>query len=236
MIDTHAHLEEILCDTRGEVSKIVLAASDFESSQTNLKLANNYDYLFPSIGIHPQSPFEKIDELESLIDKKVVAIGECGLDFSQDDYDEKGQLVIFRKQIELAKKYKLPLIIHARKAVDETVNVLNEYKDIRGVFHCYAGGNKRIKKVVNLGKNWFFGIDGNITYEVGLEDVVKNIQKDRLILETDCPYLTPIPFRGQENKPAYIKYVYQKVANIWEMSLEKTEKIVDENAHKLFEF
>ena len=236
MIDTHAHLEKILCDTRGEVSKIILAASDFESSQANLKLANNYDYLFPSIGIHPQSPFEKISALESLINKKVVAIGECGLDFSQDNYNEKQQILVFRKQIEIAKKYKLPLIIHARKAVDETVAVLNEYKGIKGVFHCYAGGNKRIKKVVNLGENWFFGIDGNLTYEVGFEDVVKNIPKDRLILETDCPYLTPIPFRGKENKPAYIKYVYQKVANIWGVSFEKTEKTIDKNARKLFEF
>jgi len=234
MIDTHAHLEEILCDTRGGVEHIILAAADLKTSKNNLKLAKKYDYLYPAIGIHPQSPSEKMENLEKIITKDVIAIGECGLDYSDDNYDEKKQIINFRKQIELAKKYKLPLIIHARKAVDEVIEILKKYKNISGVFHCYAGGNKRIKKVIELGQNWYFGIDGNLTYEDGLVDVVKNIPKDRLILETDCPYLTPIPFRGQENKPAYVKYVYQKLAEIWEMSFEETEKIVDGNARKLF--
>lgn len=234
MIDTHAHLEEILCDTRGEVDQIILASSDFESSKSNIELALKYNFLRPAIGIHPQSPFENINKLEDLMNKKVIAIGECGLDFSSDEYNEKEQINNFRKQIEIAHKYKLPLIIHARKAVDETIEILKEFKDLSGVFHCYAGGNKRIKKVLDLGENWYFGIDGNLTYEDGLVDVVKNIPKDRLVLETDCPYLTPIPFRGQKNKPEYIKYIYQKVAEIWGMSFEETEKIVDENARRLF--
>ncbi len=232
MIDTHAHLDKILCDTRGEVDKIILASSDFESSKYNLKLAQKHDFLLPAIGIHPQSPVGGIDELENLMDKNIVAIGECGLDYSDENYDKETQLVIFKKQIELAQKYKLPLIIHARKAVDETIEVLKEYKNITGVFHCYAGGVKRIKKVIDL--NFNFGIDGNLTYEDGLVSVVKNIPKDRLVLETDCPYLTPLPFRGQENKPAYIKYIYQKVSEIWETSFSDTEKIVDGNAKRLF--
>ncbi len=232
MIDTHAHLDQILCDTRGVVDKIILAAADLETSKNNLELAKKYDFLYPVIGIHPQSPVEKIEVLEKLISKNVVAIGECGLDFSKENYDEKIQRDIFKFQIELAQKYKLPLIIHARKAVDEVIEILKEYKNITGVFHCYAGGIKRIKKVVELG--FYFGIDGNLTYEDGLIGVVKNIPKNRLVLETDCPYLTPIPFRGQENKPAYVKYIYQKVAEIWEMSFKETEKIVDGNARKLF--
>jgi TatD DNase family protein len=148
------------------------------------------------------------------------------------EYDQKSQEICFRKQIELAQKYKLPLIVHARKAVDEVVEILKEYKNISGVFHCYAGGKKRIQKIIDL--NFYFGIDGNLTYEDGLVDVVRNIPKDRLILETDCPYLTPIPFRGQENKPAYVKYIYEKVAEIWEMSFVETEKMIDENAKRLF--
>ena len=232
MIDTHAHLEQTLCDTRGEVDKIILAAADLETSKNNLKLAKKYDFLYPTIGIHPQSPVEKIEVLEKLISKNIVAIGECGLDFSEENYDEKIQRDIFKYQIELAQKYKLPLIIHARKAVDEVIEILKDYKNITGVFHCYAGGIKRIKKVIELG--FYFGIDGNLTYEDGLVGVVNNIPKDKLILETDCPYLTPLPFRGQENKPAYIKYIYQKLADIWGMSFESTEKIVDDNAKKLF--
>lgn len=232
MIDTHAHLDEILCDTIGEVDKVILASSDFESAHKNTILAQKYDFLYPAIGIHPQSPVDGVDKLEKLIDKNIVAIGECGLDYSDENYDKETQIVVFRKQIELAQKYKLPLIIHARKAVDEAIEVLKEYKNITGVFHCYAGGVKRIKKVVDL--NFYFGIDGNLTYEDGLVSVVKNIPKERLVLETDCPYLTPIPFRGQENKPAYIKYIYKKVAEIWEMSFDEMEKIVDRNARKLF--
>ncbi|HPD45007.1 MAG TPA: TatD family hydrolase, partial [Candidatus Woesebacteria bacterium] len=141
---------------------------------------------------------------------------------------------LFKTQIELAKKYNLPLIIHARKAVDETIEILKNYSSLRGVFHCYAGGRKRIKNILALGDNWYFGIDGNLTYEIGLEQVVLNIAKDRLILETDCPWLAPVPHRGEENKPAYVKYVYQKVAEIWQMSFEETEKIIDGNAKKLF--
>lgn len=233
MIDTHAHLEEILCDTRGEVDKIILASSDIDSAKRNLELAKKHKFLKPAVGIHPQSPTYRVGELEKLINKKVVAIGECGLDFSEK-YDEKKQRKLFEKQIKLAKKYKLPLIIHARKAVDETIEMLKSYKNLTGVFHCYAGGNKRIKKVMELGNDWYFGIDGNLTYEVGLVEVVRNIPKDRLILETDCPYLAPVPFRGQKNKPAYIKYIYQKTAEIWGMGFEVTEKIIDSNARKLF--
>lgn len=232
MIDTHAHLDEILCDTRGEVSKIILAASDLKDSKNNLKLAQNYDYLYPSIGIHPQSPsLKEAEELEEIITKDVVAIGECGLEFI-GDYNRKKQEICFIKQIKLAQKYKIPLIVHARKAVDETIEILKEYKNTSGVFHCYAGGVKRINKIVDLG--FYFGIDGNLTYEDGLVEVVKKIPKNRLILETDCPYLTPVPYRGQENKPAYVKYTYEKLAEIWEMSFEEAEKIIDENAKRLF--
>lgn len=231
MIDTHAHLDQILCDTKGEVSQIILAASDVDDSENNLKLAKKYDFLLPAIGIHPQSPSVEVKKLEKLITKKVIAIGECGLEFI-GDYDQKNQEICFRKQIELAQKYKIPLIVHARKAVDEAVEILKEYKNISGVFHCYAGGKKRIQKIIDLG--FYFGIDGNLTYEDGLVDVVKNIPKDKLILETDCPYLTPIPFKGEENKPAYVKYIYEKVAEIWGMNFTDTEKIIDANAKKLF--
>jgi TatD DNase family protein len=126
------------------------------------------------------------------------------------------------------------LIVHNREANNETLEILGEYKNLRGVIHCYSGGKKRIKRFLELPGMWYFGIDGNLTYEIGLEEVVKNIPKDRLVLETDCPYLTPVPFRGQKNCPEYVKYVYQKVSEIWQMSFEETEKIIDNNAKKLF--
>ena len=234
MIDTHAHLER-LCDIDEGIDNIILAASTVEDSKNNLLLGKKYpEKLLTSIGIHPQESDDSPAELKKLVEenyKKIVAIGECGLDFSSD-YDKERQTIVFRTQIELAQKYKLPLIIHARKAVDEVVEILKEYKNLTGVFHCYAGGIKRIKKIIDLG--FYFGIDGNLTYEEGLVDVVKNIPNDRLILETDSPYLTPEPFRGQKNNPNNVIYVYKKVAEIWGLSFEETEKIVDGNAKKLF--
>jgi TatD DNase family protein len=116
--------------------------------------------------------------------------------------------------------------------MDETIEILKSYKNLRGVIHCYTGGIKRIK---NVPENFYFGIDGNVTYEDGLAKVVKNIPKNRLVLETDSPYLAPIPFRGQENRPEYVKYVYQKMAEIWGMNFTETEKIIDANARKLFQ-
>jgi TatD DNase family protein len=233
MIDTHAHLEQILCDTRGEVDQIILAAANLKTSKKNLELIKDNIFLHAAVGIHPQESDNSPVELEKIVEEnfeKIVAIGECGLDFSGEI--DKNQESVFRKQIELAQTYDKPLIIHARKAVDEVVEILKEYKNIKGVFHCYAGGKKRIQKVMSLG--FYFGIDGNLTYEVGLEDVVRNIPRNRILLETDCPYLTPIPFRWEENKPAYIKYTYQKLAEIWEIDLKETEKIIDANAKKLF--
>jgi TatD DNase family protein len=236
MIDTHAHLDT-LCDIDRGVDKIILAASGMKDSKNNLILGEKYpEKLLASLGIHPMENQDSPAELEKLVDenyKKIVAIGECGLDFSSD-FDKEKQIIVFKKQVELAQKYKLPLIIHARKAVDETVEILKEYKNLSGVFHCYAGGNKRIKKIIDLGENWYFGIDGNLTYEDGLVEIVKNIPKDRLILETDCPYLTPVPFRGEINSPKNVEYVYKKVAEIWGMSFEETEKIIDANAKILF--
>jgi len=239
MIDTHAHLEGRLCDIDKGIDKIILAAATIETSKNNLILGKKYpDKLLVSVGIHPQEANNSPAELKKIVEKnykKIVAIGECGLEF-MGDYDREKQEFVFKKQIELAQKYKLPLIIHARKAVDEVIEILKEYKNLSGVFHCYAGGNKRIKKVIDLGENWYFGIDGNLTYEVGLVDVVKNIPKNRLLLETDCPYLTPVPFRGEENKPEYVKYIYEKVAEIWGVNFTETEKIIDGNARRLFNF
>jgi len=235
MIDTHAHLEDTLCDIDKGINKIILAASNVTDSKNNLILGEKYpEKLLVSVGIHPMESQDSPIELEKLLEEnreKIIAIGECGLDFS-DEFDKNRQIEVFKKQIELAQKYKLPLIIHARKAVDEVVEILKEYKNLTGVFHCYAGGIKRIKKINDLG--FYFGIDGNLTYEIGLEEVVKNIPKDRLILETDSPYLTPVPFRSEINSPKNVEYIYKKVAEIWGLSFGETEKIIDKNAKKLF--
>lgn len=236
MIDTHAHLESTFCDISRVVGlrAVILSGSSIENSKNNLLLAQKYPLLHPAVGIHPQEIGDDINLLEALAkNPNIIAIGECGLEFV-DEVDKKKQELYFRKQIEVAQKYNKPLIIHARKAMDEVIKILNEYKDLRGVIHCYSGGKKRVKKVLALSGDWLFGFDGNITYEVGLSEVVKSIPRDRILAETDSPALTPLPYRGQENKPAYVKYVYQKIADIWDINFEETEEIIDGNANRLF--
>ena len=245
MIDTHAHIDSTLCDvSRVEGLKaVILSGASLETSKNNLLLAKKYPRLYPAVGIHPQEIADDINLLEELAKyANVIAIGECGLEFL-GNFDKEKQEKVFRKQIELAQKYDKPLIIHARKAMDETIQILSEYKKLRGVIHCYSGGKKRVKKILETLEpptqssgepKWYFGFDGNITYEVGLEEVVKSIPRDRILAETDSPLLTPEPFRGQENKPTYVKYVYQKIADIWRESFEETEKILDANARRLF--
>ena len=238
MIDTHAHLSSRFSEEikiKG-LDYVVLAASCLQDSQDNLELSKINKKLLPAIGIHPQEINNSFDTLEKMFDDRVVAIGECGLEFTNEvsEPDQKKQIKLFRKQIVMSQNVNRPLIVHSRQASDETLEILREYNNLRGVIHCYSGGKKRIKKFLELLGEWYFGIDGNLTYEVGLEEVVKNIPKDRLILETDSPYLTPVPYRGEKNCPEYIKYVYQKVSEIWEMSLEVTEKIIDDNAKRLF--
>ncbi|MFA6249965.1 MAG: TatD family hydrolase [Candidatus Shapirobacteria bacterium] len=257
MIDTHAHLSKRFCPAAAGLSlaqgvKIILAASNLADSRENVELAKqNIGQFWASVGVHPQctdpentTPIEKqLEELRILIDgdknKNVVAIGETGLDFSPPPPDESErspveQERLFRGQVELAQKNNLPLIIHARKAADEVIKILAEYKHLKGVFHCYAGGKKRIKKVLDLGQGWYFGIDGNLTYEVGLSEVVAAIPKDRLLAETDSPFLAPLPYRGQTNKPEYVEFIYKKIAKIWTMGFEETEEIIDKNAANLF--
>lgn len=225
MIDTHSH---VATNIEG-LDWVVLSGSNLEDSKQNIELAKNNKKLLPAIGVHPQE-IGNIEELENLMCDEVVAIGECGLDFSAD-HDKKQQEIMFRAQICLALKYKKPLIIHSRKAMDETIDILKSYKNLSGVIHCYTGGTKRIK---NIPENFYFGIDGNITYEDGLAEVVKNIPKDRLILETDSPFLTPVPHRGETNYPEYVRFIYQKVAEIWGISPKVAEKIIDDNARRLF--
>lgn len=229
MIDTHSH---VATNIEG-LEFVVLSGSTLEDSKNNVLLAKNNPKLKASVGIHPQEISNNIDDLEKLITDDVVAIGECGLEFT-DNVDKDKQILYFKKQIELSLKHNKALIVHSRDASIETLEILKSYQNLRGVIHCYTGGKKRIKQYLELGENWYFGIDGNITYEDGLVEVVKNIPKDRLVLETDSPFLTPIPLRGEENSPQNIKYIYQKVADIWGLSIEETEKIIDGNAKKLF--
>jgi TatD DNase family protein len=242
MIDTHAHLTSRFGRKKGDIDGleyVILAASSINDSKENITLAKSDKRLLPSVGIHPQEINKETDaqisSLEELLKKhkEIVAVGECGLELV-GEVDKNLQIKFFEKQIELSLKYDKAIIVHSRKATEETLEVLKKYQNLRGVIHCYSGGKKKIKNFLELGENWFFGIDGNVTYESGLIEVVKNIPKDRLVLETDSPFLAPTPHRGEENKPAWIKNIYEKVVEIWGEEFKKTEKIIDDNAKRLF--
>ena len=171
--------------------------------------------------------------------KGIVAIGECGLDYSpappnEKDRSKKEQMFLFKKQIELALKAKLPINVHSRKASSDTLKILNKYakRGLRGVWHCYSGGKKRISQVDKSA--FYFGVDGNLTYDVGLQNVFKQIPIEKILLETDCPFLAPEPHRGSHNEPAHIKIIAEYLAKIKGVSFEEIAKITTETAHKLF--
>jgi len=194
----------------------------------------------------------------------IIAVGETGLDDSEppprhnspDGEKVSGQVgeanrlldeqkELFNGQLSLAAKYDLPVVIHARGLVDEVINIISDFENCKlkienspllrgGVFHCYAGGKKRIAKVLDLPGRWYFGIDGNVTYDQGLQNVVAEIPHDRLVLETDSPWLTPQPHRGEVNTPAYLPLIVDQVAEIWQTTSAKVAEITVGNTQSLF--
>ncbi|OGV89932.1 hypothetical protein A2Z41_00670, partial [Microgenomates group bacterium RBG_19FT_COMBO_39_10] len=215
LIDTHAHLNfphyrddldgVIKRSIENGVRKIVCVSSSLKDSIKAIEIAKKYPGLvYAAVGIHPHqtdfqeklSPEEQIKELKELAkNNQVVAIGECGLDFSpapptEKDRSEKEQIFLFKKQIEIALALDLPILVHARKALPQVLEILHSFKDKpSGIFHCYSGGKSDIKKVEGLG--FYFGLDGNLTYDLGLQNVVKEIPLEKILLETDCPFLSP---------------------------------------------
>ncbi len=272
MIDTHAHLnlpkylsriDEVIDNCRqAGLTGVVVASADLEESKKAIELAKKYpDFLYGMVGIHPQNTNPKsefliskqIQMLKILIEenrKYIVAVGETGLDDSEPPPGEEKrsleeQKKLFIGQLELAVKYNLPVVIHARGLVDEVIEIISEFENCKlkiensprlrgGVFHCYAGGKKRISKILDLPGEWYFGIDGNITYDQGLQNVVAEIPRDRLVLETDSPWLTPEPHRGETNTPAYLPLIAAQVGEIWDTGVDEVGQITTANTQKLF--
>lgn len=249
-------IEEIVKKSKeAGVTGIIVASADLEGSKIAIGLAQKYPgYLFASVGIHPQKTDsenkmtieEQLTELGHLLSTdhrpspvgSIVAIGETGLDFSEpppgeEKRSQEDQDALFEGQIKLAQEHSLPLIIHARQAVDEVIERLSlpEHRQIRGVFHCYAGGKKRIEKILGLPGEWYFGFDGNLTYDEGLQSLIPLIPPERLLIETDSPFLTPVPHRGEINRPAFLPLIQQKINEI--LGKDLTAQIV-QNSQKLF--
>lgn len=249
LFDTHVHLNDpsyydykkIIADALKEnVNKMVVIGYDLNSSKRAVEIAKEYPFIYASIGIHPSESlldYEKdLIELEKLICDKVVSIGEIGLDYHYDNIDKVRQKDLFIKQLNLANKHKLPIVIHSRDACNDTYTILKEYKECykKGIMHCYSYSKEMAKEFIKL--DFLLGIGGVVTYKNAkeLKEVVKDIDLKYLVLETDAPYLSPTPFRGKQNEPQYIKYVASELANIKEISIDEVENTTYKNACDFF--
>lgn len=247
IIDTHMHIFDERYENKEEtikealkngVEKMIAVGFDKESSLKALELSKKYDFIYLSIGLHPSEVLKENDKDLSWIHEivktdKVIAIGEIGLDYYWDKSFKDEQKEFFKKQIEIAKLYKLPIIVHCRDAIQDCFDMLKE-ENVKGVMHCYAGSVEMAREFTKRG--FYLGIGGVVTFKnaVEIKKVVSEIDLQYLISETDSPYLAPTPFRGKLNQPAYTRYVVEEIAKLKNINLEVVEETIEKNVNKLF--
>lgn len=249
-IDTHAHIfdaqfNEDRIDVinrliEAKVKKAVVVGFSKETNVLALNLAKEHAFLYPTAGLHPSEANEitesDILDLEKFInDNKVYAIGECGLDYYWVNDNKEKQKWLFTEQIKLAIKYDLPLIIHCRDAVADVYEILKEYKGkLRFVMHCYSGSSEMAVEFVKLGG--MISLGGPVTFKNAKapKEVAKTVPLDRLLIETDCPYLAPHPNRGKRNEPSYVRLVLNEIATLREIDVVELEEVLDQNSIKFF--
>lgn len=250
-IDTHTHIYAEQFDTdRSEAIKravndgiksLLLPAIDKSTQNSLLDCVRSFpENCFPMTGLHPTSVKENyLDELDfvknELKNNKYHGIGETGLDYYWDITYIKEQEIALRVQIELALEYSLPIVLHSRKSLNELFNIIREYKntELTGVFHCFPGNIIEAQKAIDFG--FYLGIGGVVTYKNSdMAEVVKNVSLNNIILETDSPYLSPVPYRGKRNESLYIKNIAEKIAEIKNITLNEVAEITTENAKQLF--
>ena len=253
IFDTHAHyLDERFDEDRDElinslVENNVVNVTEVSADRTDftrvMEIIDKYDMFYGSLGVHPGGVNRLTEEdvqfmITNSAHKKIVAIGEIGLDYhNMENYPTKEeQAEWFVRQMDIAREVKLPIIVHSRDAARDTIDLMVEHgaKDLGGVIHCYSYSAEMAKSFLDLG--YYIGIDGPITFKNGRKnrEVVEYVPLDRLVIETDSPYLTPDPFRGQRNNSTYLKYVVEKIAEIKNVSSEEVERVTYENALKLY--
>lgn len=258
MIDIHCHLSMVV-DEDGKidynaiddilkqmkengVTHAITIGSNMEDSRLSVEIANRYDNIYCAVGVHP----EEIDgfdivELENLVKNnldggKLVAIGEIGLDYYWRKDNKEAQIEMFKKQIELAKKYALPIVVHCRDAYGDVLDILKDYApfDKGGVIHCYSGSIEWAKDVIRLG--FLISFTGVVTYSnaVNIQEVAKWVDDEKFMVETDSPFLTPVPFRGKKNNPSYVKCTLEYIAKLKNKEIQEIDKNTTNNAIKLF--
>ncbi len=246
-IDTHAHvfkeyyenIDDLILNAKNNNIKIIInAGCDRTSNEEVINLSTKYDILYAAIGIHPESVLDyDNDDLnfieKHIFDDKVIAIGEIGLDYSYSKDNKQKQIDLFERQLFIAQKYNIPVVVHSREATEDTINSLKKYK-VRGVIHCFSGSLETARIYSKMG--FYLGINGVITFKnCNLKEVYKSIDINKILLETDSPYLTPVPYRGKQNSPSHIIDIANFVKDIYGVSLDELSKITNENAYSLFD-
>lgn len=244
--DSHCHLfrecfdnidEVIKSAVDNQVVKFISAADSISTCYEMIELADKYEDVYVALGIHPENCFDNLEELEMIIkkyhgNKKVVAIGEVGLDYYYGKDNKERQVEIFEYQLKLAEHYNLPVVVHSREATFDTINSLKKY-NVKGVIHCFSGSLETAKEYIKMG--FFIGVGGVMTFKNSkIDEIIKDVPLDRIILETDSPYLTPEPFRKYKNEPKYIKAIAEYLANLRNISLDEVSEMTENNIKKLF--
>lgn len=246
IFDTHAHYDDIRFDgirddllpelNKNGVGRIITCAVDDSSAKKSLALADKYDFVYAAVGIHPENleSGTKVEEIKNLAShKKCVAIGEIGLDYYYTQDNKQEQKEVFINQVILANELNLPVIVHDREAHGDTLEILKKYKP-KGVLHCFSGSEEMAKEIVKLGM--YIGVGGSVTFKNArkLPDTIKAIPINRLLLETDCPYLCPEPFRGKLCHSGYITLTAGKIAEILGIPRDRVLEQTYKNAQELF--
>jgi len=251
LIDTHSHiysdefqndLDEVVQNAyNNQVKKIVLPNINSGSIKRLLDLSDSYPHIcYPLMGLHPTSVFndykEELKTIEYWLEKrKFYGIGEIGIDLYWDKTYINEQKDAFRFQLKIAKQYKMPVVIHLRDSFDDVFEIVKEEQngELNGIFHCFSGNETEAKKIIDLG--FFIGIGGVITFKnSNLDEVISKVNLENIVLETDSPYLAPVPKRGKRNESAYLVYVAQKVAEVFQVSVENVAEVTTSNARNLF--
>lgn len=249
MIDTHAHIDDpqyaddlqgFIAQQQAEgVEAILVPGVDTENIEAVLQVCKQFpDYLFPAIGLHPENIKEDWKEQMSIINCQLstnhyIAIGEIGLDYHFDTTYKQEQQAAFRQQLSWAVERDLPVMIHSRDATADCLGILREFPTLRGVMHCYSGSNETAKEIIKMGL--YLGIGGVITFKNSkLRENLGDVPLERIVLETDAPYMAPVPFRGQRNESRWMKYVAEVLAQVYGTSFEQIDRVTTANAKALF--
>ena len=250
LFDTHAHMDDRAFDTDREallaglpekgIGLVMNPGCSLESSRNASLLAQKYDYIYAAVGSHPDAADEVneevLEEYRKLckLNPKIKAIGEIGLDYHYEDIPREIQLQAFRAQMALAAELNLPVIVHEREAHEDGMAVVREFPGVTGVFHCYSGSAEMARQLVD--KGWYIGFTGVLTFKNARKavEVAQSIPLERIVLETDCPYMAPEPFRGKRNDPGCLYRMAEKLAELRGVSVEEIHRITMENGRRLY--